>query len=551
MAYFDRTIIFKSSYKITRKSTNSNLNNRNANPIFIDIDNENKNNQNVLLYTLTDYSNIYLSDQSQNNKTILSQPIAEGIALLAKTLHNYATNSIFTANNDGTIFKSKLYIPNSYKVNLIFSDSVEYFKTEIDLQKEIIKVAAYNKDNELLPIQVGETARDFIDCGNKDFHFHDYNMLIPIFATFTRIQMEYDMSYRMTMEHIINAKYNSQDFVMNYIKLCEDLYQSNKDLSIQTIYCENSQQIENEKDILISEKDNLVKKSTPAKTKTKFNIPSITIFNNNDFLPEQLDYIPHLPPEFKMPNELIGLSKALYTGDVKSILFHGPAGTGKTANCKLLCQEINLPIMEIINCSEAMDETILGKFIPYDDKIIFKESKIIDAIKYGGAIVFEEINFAKPQHLAFLNSLLDDNGFVILDNGEKIKRHPNFRFMATMNYGYAGTRELNSATYNRFNYVYYTPDLPIPAIKEMLKKRVPDCEPELPKIISIYEKIKTFLQNQDISNGHISARNLENWVRTARYEGYQNAAEHTIISCAEFDQDLEKAIRKLVKMYFD
>ena len=32
------------------------------------------------------------------------------------------------------------------------------------------------------------------------------------------------------------------------------------------------------------------------------------------------------------------------------------------------------------------------------------------AIREGGAVVFEEINFAKPQYLAFLNSLLDDNG---------------------------------------------------------------------------------------------------------------------------------------------
>lgn len=63
------------------------------------------------------------------------------------------------------------------------------------------------------------------------------------------------------------------------------------------------------------------------------------------------------------------------------------------------------------------------------------------------AVLFEEINFAKPQYLAFLNSLLDDNGFVRLDNGEVIKRHKNFRFFAKMNIGYFGTKELNKSLY--------------------------------------------------------------------------------------------------------
>ena len=77
--------------------------------------------------------------------------------------------------------------------------------------------------------------------------------------------------------------------------------------------------------------------------------------------------------------------------------------------------------------------------------IVFKESYVTKAIREGGVVVFEEINFAKPQHLAFLNSLLDDNGFVRLDNGEVVRRNKNFRFFATMNLGYFGTKELNQA----------------------------------------------------------------------------------------------------------
>ena len=88
-----------------------------------------------------------------------------------------------------------------------------------------------------------------------------------------------------------------------------------------------------------------------------------------------------------------------------------------------------MPILETINCTENLDEYVLGKYIPQGDKIIFLESFLTKAIRDGGAVVFEEINFAKPHYLAFLNSLLDDNGFVRLDSGEIVKRHQNFRFL--------------------------------------------------------------------------------------------------------------------------
>ena len=46
---------------------------------------------------------------------------------------------------------------------------------------------------------------------------------------------------------------------------------------------------------------------------------------------------------------------------------------------------------------------ILGKFIPEGDKIVFKESYVTKAIRDGGAVVFEEINFAiLPKNLSHM-----------------------------------------------------------------------------------------------------------------------------------------------------
>ena len=190
----------------------------------------------------------------------------------------------------------------------------------------------------------------------------------------------------------------------------------------------------------------------------------------------------------------------------------------------------------------------MGKFIPEGDRIVFKESYVTKAVRDGGAVVFEEINFAKPAHLAFLNSLLDDNGFVRLDNGETVKRHRNFRFFATMNLGYFGTKELNQALYNRFNSIVEIAALSDSAIKKMLTVRVPECEEYVDKILGVYHKIKTKIEAEEL-DVVISPRNLENWARLAKFEGYLRAAEKTIISAAKCDRALEETMRGILMLY--
>ena len=156
--------------------------------------------------------------------------------------------------------------------------------------------------------------------------------------------------------------------------------------------------------------------------------------------------------------------------------------------------------------------------------------------------------FAKPQYLAFLNSLLDDNGFVRLDNGDVVKRNPNFRFFATMNLGYFGTKELNQALYNRFNGIVEIAALSDEAIKRMLVTRVPECKPVVDKILGVYHKLKKKIESEEL-DVVISPRNLENWARLAKYDGYIKAAEKTIIPVAKCDRTLEDTIRGILMLY--
>jgi midasin (ATPase involved in ribosome maturation) len=144
--------------------------------------------------------------------------------------------------------------------------------------------------------------------------------------------------------------------------------------------------------------------------------------------------------------------------------------------------------------------------------------------------------------------LLDDNGFIRLDSGEVVRRHNNFRFFATMNLGYFGTKELNQALFNRFNAVVELAALPDDSIRKMLAFRVPECVPFIDKMLGVYHKLKKKIESEELEIV-ISPRNLENWARLSRHEGFLRASEKTIIPIAKNDRALESAIKGIIYLY--
>lgn len=264
---------------------------------------------------------------------------------------------------------------------------------------------------------------------------------------------------------------------------------------------------------------------------------------------EMVDLIPNLPDWMQVPEELIPVESSLANGNSISLLLHGPAGGGKTTNCKLICRDIQLPLVAVVNCTVNLDEFVLGKYIPKGDEFVFFKSQVTEAIEWGGAVVFEEINFGEPDHLAFLHSLLDDNGFVRLDNGQIIKRHPCFRFFATMNYGYAGTKPLNKALENRFETKIRIADLTDEQIKAMLIHEGKVTSKVADDMIVIYRKIQKKLR-EEMREEIITPRDLKNWAKQSHDSDLRTAAEYTVLGIAGPDEMLEDELRDIVKMKF-
>lgn len=478
---------------------------------------------------LSDATQYYVhpNNQSYKGTTTLCQPIGEAIMLMVDFINSVLTDEKAAGdilyNDDTSCIYLDIPVPEEWRANNI---TCAYSYRAVLESNYSIMVGAYDEHARFIssnPITLTESHK-----------------ITPVLAVLVAQHILTDDDYSKAF-----MEFADMPDAEGFVNVHEDFYQAFKNNDHQAGYidvtkyppnCTNSFR---EKFIVMREN------KTAAEV-----VPEVEVipFERSEFSEEYIGLVPELSEEFVLPKNLQTVANAIVSGDVRALLLHGPAGTGKTMSCKLICRETGLPVMETINCTESLDEFVLGKFLPDGDRIVFWESYVTKAIRYGGAVIFEEINFARPQHLAFLNSLLDDNGFVRLDNGEVVKRHKNFRFFATMNIGYYGTKELNQALYNRFNAIAELAELSDEAIKRMLSVRVPECADQADKLISVYHKLKKKINSEELDMV-ISPRNIENWARLAKFEGYIAAAEKTIIPIAKCERSIEEAFRGIIMLY--
>ena len=83
-------------------------------------------------------------------------------------------------------------------------------------------------------------------------------------------------------------------------------------------------------------------------------------------------------------------------------------------------------------------------------RLVHAASDIIEWAKYGGVMMYDELNMASANTLqACMNSAADSEKVLIVPGAGEIKLNPDCVLLGGMNPGYAGTFELNEATKSR------------------------------------------------------------------------------------------------------
>lgn len=134
----------------------------------------------------------------------------------------------------------------------------------------------------------------------------------------------------------------------------------------------------------------------------------------------------------------------------KNLLLVGEKSTGKNVLAENLAYYFNRPLWDISFNINIDTSSLIGADSLKNGEVVFQAGPIYQCAKYGGFGILDEINMAKNEAMAVLHSTLDFRRSIDIPGYDRIDLNDATRFIATMNYGYAGTRDLNEALLSRF-----------------------------------------------------------------------------------------------------
>lgn len=134
----------------------------------------------------------------------------------------------------------------------------------------------------------------------------------------------------------------------------------------------------------------------------------------------------------------------------KNLLLTGGKATGKNVLSENLAMAFGRPAWNVSFHVNVDAGGLIGMDTFAEGEVRFRPGPIYQCARYGGFAILDEINMARNEAMAVLHSALDFRRCIDVPGYDRIPMAPATRMIATMNYGYAGTRELNEALTSRF-----------------------------------------------------------------------------------------------------
>ncbi len=192
----------------------------------------------------------------------------------------------------------------------------------------------------------------------------------------------------------------------------------------------------------------------------------------------------------------------------KHILLEGAKATGKNVLADNLSFAFGRPQWDISFHTHMDASSLIGAETFKDNKVQFRPGSIYNCALHGGFGVLDEINMAKPEASAVLHAVLDDRRVIDVPGYDRIKLHESTRFIGTMNYGYAGTRELNEALTSRF-VVINVPSLNRAELTKLLASKYPTASISALEIYAgLFEDLQRKAENAEISTKCVDLRGI-------------------------------------------
>ncbi len=203
---------------------------------------------------------------------------------------------------------------------------------------------------------------------------------------------------------------------------------------------------------------------------------------------------------------------ALLKGE--NILLTGAKATGKNVLAENLAYVFGRPVYNVSFHVNTNSGDLIGTDTFVNNEVQLRKGSIYQCAEFGGFGILDEINMAKNDAVSVLHATLDYRRNIDVPGYDKIELHPAARFIGTMNYGYAGTKELNEALVSRF-LVIDMPEHNEETLELILTTIFPELKAEARKqFCGIFLDLQLKASNGEISTKALDLRGLIGAIRT-------------------------------------
>lgn len=192
----------------------------------------------------------------------------------------------------------------------------------------------------------------------------------------------------------------------------------------------------------------------------------------------------------------------------ENLLLAGPKATGKNVLAENLAYIFGRPAYNVSFHVNTDSGDLIGTDTFRNNQVELRKGSIYRCAEEGGFGILDEINMAKNDAVSVLHATLDYRRSIDVPGYDRITLHPAARFIGTMNYGYAGTRELNEALVSRFLVI----DMPAQtreSLEFIFRTMFPKVKDQaLEQFMGIFLDLQQKSANSEISTKSLDLRGL-------------------------------------------
>ena len=230
----------------------------------------------------------------------------------------------------------------------------------------------------------------------------------------------------------------------------------------------------------------------------------------------------------------------------ENLLLAGPKATGKNVLAENLAALFGRPVWDISMHINVDAASLIGTDTLKGGEVCFREGPVCQCARLGGFGILDEINMAKNEALAVLHATLDFRRAIDVPGYDRVEVDPAARFIGTMNYGYAGTRELNEALTSRF-VVIQMPTIGEEGLERLLEEEFPTLEKKYrQQFAQLFLDLQKKCESAEISSKALDLRGLLDALRLIRRGVRAGMALDMGITNKAFDSYEQDLIRDVI-----